>query len=87
MWPLKAFFANWLDGTVPRRNELLTRIQKIDEATAETTLKELGIRYENPKFAKAILEKSVASIQSSEKVTAVERAVSKAQSEKGIDER
>jgi hypothetical protein len=38
-WPLKAFFANWLDGTVSRRNELLSQIQKIDEPDAEKALK------------------------------------------------
>ena len=87
-WPLKAFFANWLDGTFPRRKMLLMEVPKINEWVAQQTLEELGIKYktDTPQFAKAVLTNSAATAQTFERVSEIERALAKAKSEKGPDE-
>jgi hypothetical protein len=83
-WPFKTFFANWLDGTVPRRKTLLMQVPKIDEWEAQEALKALGISFQSqkPELAKLVLENYSATAQTYERVAEIERAIAKAQAEK-----
>lgn len=69
-----AFFANWLDGTVPRRTKLLTEIGQLDESKAKDALAILGVEV-TPELAKVALERSVASARTAENMGQLESAI------------
>lgn len=77
---LKKFFANWLDGTVPRRTDLIAKIQGLDDSAAEKALNHLTGTSSNSAAAKSILEKTASSAQTLSEVADVENAVAKVDS-------
>lgn len=80
MGGLKKFFANWLDGTVPRRTELIAKIQGLDDSAAEKALNHLTGTSSNSAAAKSILEKAASSAQTLSELADVENAVAKVDS-------
>ncbi len=66
--PKGAFFANWLDGTVGKRADLLAEIKTLDQDTAKSVLKASGTTITNSNFAKEQLQAVAAQAQNAETV-------------------
>lgn len=71
----KAFFPNWLDGTVPRRKELLSTVAKLNDEEAKKVLSVLGIDVKDLGNMKTALEKTVEFARTADQINQLEAAV------------
>jgi hypothetical protein len=80
-WPLdaskgkQAYFANWLDGTVPERKQLISTVQDPDTEVAKRTLKMLGAQPTEFVSPRAALETRAAFSRSTEQVEKIDTAI------------
>ena len=75
------FFANWLDGTVPMRQQLLDAVGNVNDMQATEALKGLDVSIVGGESPKSALKAIVTSTQTSDEVKAVHLALTRAESD------
>jgi hypothetical protein len=70
-----AFFSNWLDGTVPLRMQLLSKVAHLDDAKAQAALTALAVKFKPTESPEIVLTKIVSSARTKESVVRIETAV------------
>lgn len=71
-----AYFSNWLDGTVPRRKELLLSVHQLEDSDVKNVLMVLGTNPDELRDPKLSLVDRTAYARTSEQVEQIDRAVS-----------
>lgn len=71
----QAYFANWLDGTVPQRKQLIGTVQELDTGAAKRTLEVLGARSAELASPRAALEIRASFSRSTEQVEQIKAAI------------
>lgn len=71
------FFSNWMDGTVEKRNELITEVAKLDELQAKAVATSVGIEPTRTQSAKQALFNAVSSARTAETIRLYEPAIEK----------
>ncbi|UWF48919.1 hypothetical protein NYP20_27130 [Pseudomonas sp. N3-W] len=71
----QAYFANWLDGTVPERKQLISTVQELDTDVAKRTLEALGAQSAELSSPRTALETRAAFSRSTEQVEKISTAI------------
>ncbi|MHC8357022.1 hypothetical protein ACYZTL_17775 [Pseudomonas sp. LB3P81] len=79
----QAFFANWLDGTVPQRKQLISTVHELDTGAAKRTLEALGAQSAELVSPRAALEIRASFSRSSEQVDQIKAAIRNASKPEG----